>query len=152
MYEITFNIIVFTYIFILLVIVLNKCSRYVTELFSIYMLMKNKQYVLNNAENILFLFEKSKEIVYLKKFYEYISLELINGSSLENNTLDKMTKEYIDELYLVMGNNLIENLKVLKGDDTSIITELSFEFRNKIIKEDLDNFNSNKNNKNQMEL
>jgi hypothetical protein len=114
--------------------------------------MKNKQYVLNNAENILFLFEKSKEIVYLKKFYEYISLELINGSSLENNTLDKMTKEYIDELYLVMGNNLIENLKVLKGDDTSIITELSFEFRNKIIKEDLDNFNSNKNNKNQMEL
>lgn len=137
--------IIIVVLYILFLIVSFVFFAYINKVFSLLILLYNKKIIVENSEKIIYSFEKCKEIIYNKKYYEYLSIELINETHIDSKTLDKVIKEYVKEVFLIMGDNLIENMIVMKGSKESIIAELSFEFKNRILKEDINKFESIKN-------
>ena len=91
-----------------------------------------------NHELMYEILEKSKKLAYAKLFNENILVEVSNKTKLNSDQVTKLSKQYVNLIYLYSGKKLINDLIEVYTSEESFIANLTSEFIIKIISDELE--------------
>ena len=103
-----------------------------------YLLMLFRFSYYKNHELMYEILEKSKKLAYAKLFNENILVEVSNKTKLNSDQVTKLSKQYVNLIYLYSGKKLINDLIEVYTSEESFIANLTSEFIIKIISDELE--------------
>ena len=113
--------------------ILNKSSN---NYFEIY----RKKNLLENYEKIRFIFDEAKELAYEKIVREHITIYHQSSMySMSPEQFKKITNDYIRQVFDICGNEIINNIREIKGggeEYDNLIYELNIDFYNKLMRQE----------------
>ena len=81
----------------------------------------------------IFLYEEAKEKAYISVYINDISVHKISKYKLNPEEVDKYQKIFIKTFKDLAGNNIWNDVEIIKGSSDNIINDLIYFFRDKII-------------------
>jgi len=113
--------------------ILNKSSN---NYFEIY----RKKNLLENYEKIRFIFDEAKELSYEKILRDHITIYHQSSMyTMSSEQFKKITNDYIRQVFDICGNEIISNMREIKGGSDeydNLIYELNIDFYSKIMRQE----------------
>lgn len=100
----------------------------------------NKVVLYQNQEYINDIFDRCKKMAYFKVLHEDVMVNTWNGTTVNKKDIDKISRKYIELVFLYAGNNIIDDLTKIHGDIENLIALLTSELITKIVDDELDMF------------
>lgn len=128
------NVLCFSFVVFLtvLIMLLLKVKDFVS--------IKTRFLLYQNYDDINKVLKESKDLAYDKIFKEYVITELSEGTKLNSEQIDSLVREYLKLVFQFLGDKVSSDLVALYGDDSNLMSILTYEFVSRIVNEELEHY------------